>query len=106
MQGVEGPQFPPNIKDEIGQAFANVDLNLKDAGGQGWSQVYRLYSFHTDLTPEISAIMKENFEKWMPDHKLIWTQIGVKQLGAPDMNVELEVVALDVEGAEKARQNK
>ena len=48
--------------------------------------------------------MKENFEKWMPEHKPIWTQIGVKQLGAPQMNVELEVVALDPEGAEKARQ--
>ena len=48
--------------------------------------------------------MKENFEKWMPEHKPVWTQIGVKQLGVPQMNVELEVVALDPEGAEKARQ--
>jgi len=65
--------------------------------------VYRVYSFHTDLSAEVTALMKENFEKWMPDHKPIWTEIGVKQLGAPGMNVEIEVVALDVEGAEKAR---
>ena len=39
--------------------------------------------------------MTEGFRKWIPNHKPIWTQIGVKQLGAPDMHVEIEVVAYD-----------
>ncbi|CAI6089399.1 hypothetical protein V2G26_011355 [Clonostachys chloroleuca] len=95
MDAESGLSFPKKIADEIAQAFKNVDLNLRDAGGKGWSQVFRINSYHTDLTPEVTALMTENFRKWMPDHKPIWTQIGVKQLGVPDMNVELEVVAHD-----------
>jgi enamine deaminase RidA (YjgF/YER057c/UK114 family) len=95
MDAESGLSFPKKIADEIAQAFKNVDLNLRDAGGKGWSQVFRINSYHTDLTPEVTALMTENFRKWMPDHKPIWTQIGVRQLGVPDMNVELEVVAHD-----------
>lgn len=69
-------------------------MNLKHAGGKGWEQVYRVYSFHTEITPEISQMMAENYKKYCP-HGPIWTQIGVKQLGVPDMHVELEVVAMD-----------
>lgn len=88
-------KFPTNIREEIEQAFKNVDLNLKDAGGKGWEQVFRVTSYHTEITPEVAATMAEQFGKWMPDHKPIWTEIGVKQLGAPKMNVEIEVVAYD-----------
>lgn len=31
--------FPSDLREEIAQAFANVDIALKDAGGKGWSQV-------------------------------------------------------------------
>lgn len=90
----EGISFPKTLKEEIEQAFANVDMNLKNAGGKGWEQVYRVYSFHTEITPEVSQIMAENYRKYAP-HGPIWTQIGVKQLGVPEMHVEIEVVALD-----------
>ena len=46
--------------------------------------------------------MSENFKKWMPNHKVIWTELGVAQLGVPEMKVEIEVVAIDSEGAGKA----
>ena len=39
--------------------------------------------------------MRDEYAKWMPDHAPIWTQIGVKQLGVPNMHIELEVVAYD-----------
>ncbi|KAI9151523.1 hypothetical protein HJFPF1_08727 [Paramyrothecium foliicola] len=94
--------FPEDIEEEIAQAFRNVETALKDAGGKGWTQVFRVNSYHTDLTDEVTAIMKKNFEKYMPDHAPIWTEIGVKKLGAPTMNVEIEVSAFDPEGA-KAR---
>lgn len=68
---------------------------MRDAGGKGWEQVFRVNSYHTDLTQEVTSIMTEQFGKWMPNHKPIWTEIGVKQLGAPNMNVEIEVVAYD-----------
>jgi enamine deaminase RidA (YjgF/YER057c/UK114 family) len=46
--------------------------------------------------------MAENYKKWMPNHKVIWTQLGIAQLGAPEMKVEIEVVAIDPEGTSKA----
>lgn len=70
-----------------------MDVALKDAGGKGLEQVFRVNSYHTEITPEITARMSENFKKWMPNHKPIWTQIGVKMLGVPEMTVEIEVVA-------------
>lgn len=81
--------------DEIDKAFANVDLCLKNAGGKGFEQVFRINSYHVVLDDETTAAMKANFEKWMPGHKPIWTEVGVTKLGAPGMRVELEVVAYD-----------
>lgn len=46
--------------------------------------------------------MAENYKKWMPNHKVIWTQLGVAQLGVPEMKVEIEVVAIDADAAAKA----
>ncbi|KAI9896690.1 hypothetical protein N3K66_008862 [Trichothecium roseum] len=86
-------QFSSDVNEQIDQAFRNVDVALKDAGGKGLEQVFRVNSYHTEITPEITARMSENFKKWMPNHKPIWTQIGVKMLGVPEMTVEIEVVA-------------
>ncbi|KAF8858702.1 endoribonuclease L-PSP [Acephala macrosclerotiorum] len=58
---------------QIDQAFSNVDLNLKDAGGKGWSQVFRVNSYHVPLNNEALVAMKRGFEKWMPGHKPICT---------------------------------
>lgn len=35
----------------------------------------------------------------MPDHQPVWTEVGVKELGLPTMNIEIEVEAYDPEGA-------
>ncbi|KAH6662969.1 endoribonuclease L-PSP [Halenospora varia] len=83
------------INAQIDQAFANVDLNLRDAGGKGWSQVFRVNSYHVPINDEALAAMTRNFKKWMPDHQPIWTCVGVTRLGDDDMRVEIEVVALD-----------
>lgn len=87
------------INEQIDQAFANVDRNLKDAGGKGWSQVFRVNSYHVPINNEALAAMTRNFKKWMPDHEPIWTCVGVTRLGDDDMRVEIEVVAFDSEGA-------
>jgi hypothetical protein len=36
------------LEEEIAQAFANVELTLKTAGGKGWSQVRQLFSDQTE----------------------------------------------------------
>jgi len=96
------PEFNKSIQEEISQAFKNVETALQTVGGKGWSQVYRVNSYHTEITPEMTAAMTENFRKYMPDHKPIWTETGSHQLGAPGMRVEIEVMAYDPEGASEA----
>jgi enamine deaminase RidA (YjgF/YER057c/UK114 family) len=84
-------------------AFANVERNLKDAGGTGWSQVFRVNSYHVPINNEALDAMVRNFKKYMPDHQPIWTCVGVTRLGEDDMRVEIEVVAHDPEGAKASR---
>lgn len=88
-------EFHREINAQIDQAFANVDLNLKDAGGKGWEQVFRVNSYHVPINNEALDAMVRNFKKWMPNHQPIWTCVGVTRLGEDDMRVEIEVVAHD-----------
>lgn len=83
-----------NLDTEIDQAFANVDLALKTAGGKGWSQVYSVRSFHVALDEQTTAAMVRNLRKWCgEDHMPIWTEIGVSTLALEAMRVEIEVEA-------------
>ena len=100
-----------DINEEIDQAFSNVDLALKTAGGKGWSQVFRINSYHVPIEhnqagkaidSEAMKAMVRNFEKWMPGHQPLWTCVGVPNLGEGEMRVEIEVVAHDIEGAKAA----
>ncbi|KAJ5736367.1 uncharacterized protein N7483_001492 [Penicillium malachiteum] len=91
--------FHREINAQIDQAFANIDLNLKDAGGKGWEQVFRVNSYHVPINNEALDAMVRNFKRWMPNHQPIWTCVGVTRLGEDDMRVEIEVVAHDPEGA-------
>lgn len=93
-----------DIYEEIDQAFENVELALKDAGGKGWSQVYRVNSYHTDMSHECLMHMVGHLKKRMPDHKPIFTCVGVTELGIKGMRVEIEVAAYDEEGAAEARK--
>ncbi|KAK1957494.1 endoribonuclease L-PSP [Colletotrichum eremochloae] len=86
-----------DLLQEIDQAFENVDLTLRDAGGEGWSQVFRirLYAVDEAWTPEGIGRMVDNIKKWTPDHAPILTGVGVTKLGQPGMRVEVEVSAYD-----------
>lgn len=70
-------------------------MNLKNAGGKGWSQVYKVRSYHTQLNEEAQNAMVRNFKKWMSDHKAVWTCLQVGRLGEDNMRVEIEVEAYD-----------
>lgn len=97
----ENQTFPTEINQQIDQAFRTVDHNIKHAGGKGWSQVFRVNSYHLPLNNEALAAMVRNFREWMPDHQPIWTCVGVSRLGEDDMRVEIEVQVYDPEGAKK-----
>lgn len=53
---------------------------------------------------EAAGAMIRNFEKWMPNHKPIWTAVGVASLGGTtEMRVEIEVVAHDEQGSKATK---
>ena len=78
---------------QIEQAFKNIDVALRDAGGKGWSQVFRVVSYHIPIDDEALGKMRSEFDKWMPGHRPIWTAVEVPKLGLDSMKVEIEVTA-------------
>ena len=94
-----------SISEQIDQAFRNVDLALKTAGGKGWSQVYKVRSYHVPMNNEALECMVRNFRLWMPDHQPLYTCIGAPRLAEDDMRVEIEVEAHDPEGAKAEGQS-
>lgn len=84
----ETGEFYHEINAHIDQAFANVEHNLQDAGGEDWSQVSRVNSYHVLINDEALAAMVRNFEKYMPNHQPISTCVGVTRLGGDDMRFE------------------
>ncbi|KAK1142372.1 hypothetical protein N8T08_007924 [Aspergillus melleus] len=91
----ETSKISTDLDTQVNQAFANVDLALTQAGGKGWSQVFRVNSYHLPLNDEALNAMVRNFKKYMPGHQPLWTCVGVTRLGYDDMRVEIEVVAHD-----------
>lgn len=94
-----------DLFEEIDRAFENCDVNLKHAGGKGWSQVFKVVTYSTDIPSQHERIV-HNLKKWMPDHHPIWTELGVNQLGSDRMHFEIDVEAFDEEGAAAARKAK
>ncbi|KAH6907421.1 Endoribonuclease L-PSP/chorismate mutase-like protein [Coprinopsis sp. MPI-PUGE-AT-0042] len=83
-----------SLASQIDQAFNNVDLALKTAGGKGWSQVYRVVIYVVDgMNDEGFGAMIRNFKEWMPEHKPLFNLFGVKDLALEGMGVEIEVAA-------------
>lgn len=91
-------EFPTGrtLEAEINQAFDNVASMLK-AVGLGWENVAHVNSYHV---PEpggailaATAEMGRQFRLRMPNHKPIWTCLGVAVLGDPKMRVEIRVTA-------------
>lgn len=86
-------EFPDSISGQIDQAFKNVQLNLIDAGGKGWEQVFRIVSYHIPVNDEAIAAMVRNLKQWCPNHDPIWTLLGVAKLGEEPMKVEIDAFA-------------
>jgi enamine deaminase RidA (YjgF/YER057c/UK114 family) len=71
---------------------------LKEAGGKGWSEVYKVWVY---VAPWNDALMPElvrNLKRYCPDHAPALTGFGVQQLAIPGMRVEIEVKAHVKEG--------
>ncbi|KAM0276160.1 hypothetical protein ACHAQH_007012 [Verticillium albo-atrum] len=91
---------PEDFGAQLENAFKNIDINLRDAGGKGWSQVFKVRLYVLEFDADSTAAYVNMTKKWMPDHSPILTGIVVAGLASPDMKVEIEVEAHDPEGVE------
>jgi enamine deaminase RidA (YjgF/YER057c/UK114 family) len=89
-----GDKIP--LEAEIAQAFDNVAFMLA-AVGLGWPNVAHVNSYHVPEADgsilKATAEMGRQFRLRMPDHKPLWTCLGVAVLGDPKMRVEIRVTA-------------
>jgi enamine deaminase RidA (YjgF/YER057c/UK114 family) len=90
--------FPDDLAAEIARAFDNVETILGEAGAT-WADVVAVDSFHVPTEADTigeahTAPTVAELRRRMPDHRPIWTQVGVPALGAPGMRVEVRVTAL------------
>ncbi|PVI00878.1 putative translation initiation inhibitor [Periconia macrospinosa] len=93
----ETEAIPKSFTEEIEQAFSNVELALKSAGGKGWSQVYRVRMYvvlSDDLTwADVLGHGANALKKWCPDHAPLLTGVEVKSLALEGMRIEVEANA-------------
>lgn len=82
-----------DLSAEVDQAFANVELALRTAGGKGWSQVYKVRMYVLNMDDATVEPAMRNMKKWMPNHQPLLTLLGVKELGIEGMHIEIEVEA-------------
>jgi enamine deaminase RidA (YjgF/YER057c/UK114 family) len=92
--------FPESLREEIVQAFENVERTLNTAGAS-WKDVVSVTSYHlpsdpdaAGLEPAVTETMLEQFRERMPDQAPLWTGMGVFKLGDPKMRVEIVVTAI------------
>ncbi|GGP10707.1 Rid family hydrolase [Oceanobacillus neutriphilus] len=89
--------FPSDLRDEIKQAFENV-ANILGKMNSDWDHVIHVNSYHVGLAghqDEMNETMGALFKEYMPNHKPVWTNVGVTALGHPKMRVEVRVTAID-----------
>ncbi|MBE3046039.1 hypothetical protein IMZ48_26565 [Candidatus Bathyarchaeota archaeon] len=69
-----------------------MELTLRNAGGEGWGQVYKVRAYYAPFTAEAYERTVENLRRYCPDHQPLFTGVEVKALYA-GMGVEFEVEA-------------
>ena len=93
-----------SIKEQIDLAFKNIDVAIKHAGGKGVTQVYRITSYHIEISSKVLGYFKKIMEKWIPHHKPVWTAEGQIKLGMDSMLVEIDAVTYDPRNAKWMRR--
>ena len=92
----------PSLREEIEQGFKNVEMVLRNAGAQGWEDVYKMHSYHAKWEGDVAGgsveegptkIMADMLQKYGKGVKPVWTEIGVARLGLEAMRIEIEVEA-------------
>jgi enamine deaminase RidA (YjgF/YER057c/UK114 family) len=77
---------PDGRKDEIAQAFLNVERTLATAGASS-KDVMHVNPITLEVSPVVNETM--SYRQYMPDHAPIWTQLGAAALGLPALRIEI-----------------
>lgn len=90
--------IPGSVRDEIIQAFDNVERTLAVAEAS-WRHVVSVHSYHLPnadgtIGQDHLATMVEQFRRRMGERAPVWTCIGVAALAGPNMRVEIQVNAV------------
>ena len=85
---------PTNIQAQVDQAFANVELVLKNAGLRGWEDVYLARAFLIREEGIVQAV-GDALRKWCPNHRPVLTAVGTPWLALEEMRIEIEVEAME-----------
>jgi enamine deaminase RidA (YjgF/YER057c/UK114 family) len=90
--------FPESGRDEVIQAFNNVERTLATAGAS-WRHVVSVHSYHVPnadgtIGQDHLATMAEQFRRRMGERAPLWTCIGVAALANSRMRVEIQVTAV------------
>jgi enamine deaminase RidA (YjgF/YER057c/UK114 family) len=80
------------VDTHIHNAWKNVELALKAAGGKGWEEVYSVTTYHVGLDDEALNTAAKYFKQYAP-HKPLWTVLGVAKLAQDEMIIEVVVKA-------------
>lgn len=91
-------RYPESVRDEIIQAFDNVERTLATAGAS-WRQVVTVHSYHLPdpngrIGREHLDTMVEQLRLRTGDRAPLWTCLGVAALAGPQMRVEIQVAAI------------
>ncbi|KAH7034677.1 endoribonuclease L-PSP family protein [Microdochium trichocladiopsis] len=87
-----GNMVTSSPKDQIEACFDNCDLALKTAGvTSGLASAHKVHCFVTDIKDE--AAVMEVWKSRYPEHRPTWMTLGIKELAAPGMLVEIQVEA-------------
>jgi enamine deaminase RidA (YjgF/YER057c/UK114 family) len=88
----ETGEFPEDISKEVDQAFDNVEYAMKQAGGEGWNQIYKLRIYITVPMDEIAEPIIRNVKERCKDHGPLMTVVQVVALYQV-MKIEIEAEA-------------
>jgi enamine deaminase RidA (YjgF/YER057c/UK114 family) len=83
--------IPESAREQVENAFKNVDHVLKEAGLSGARAVFQVRTYHIDIE-ETLGMVTEGFKKFI-GHRPVWTAVQVAGLADKRMKIEVEVQA-------------
>lgn len=85
--------YPDSLKDEILQAFQNVENALLAAGVPGgWQAVYKMTTYHAGSLDDAGEGLEAAMAKYLGDNRPAWCGVSVTGLSGP-ARIEITVSA-------------